>query len=90
MFWEESLFQKEKMLKPTTLLKVTLLHVCFSRFLNCRNDTKSRKASHINILCKKRSEDEYHETNMAEVITLVSSFSPTFCSERCAGDEVVK
>ena len=30
-----------------TLLKVTLLHGCFSRLLNCTNDTKLRKASHI-------------------------------------------
>ena len=28
----------------TTLLKVTSLHGCFSRFLSCTNDTKSRKA----------------------------------------------
>ena len=27
------------------LLKVTLLHGCFSRFLNCTNGTKLRKAS---------------------------------------------
>ena len=33
------------LLKPATLLKVTLLHGCFSRVLNCTNDTKSRKAS---------------------------------------------
>ena len=30
-----------------TLLKVTLLHVCFSRFLICTNGTKSRKTSHL-------------------------------------------
>ena len=30
-----------------TLLKLTLLHGCFSRFLNCTNGTKSRNASHI-------------------------------------------
>ena len=29
--------------QPATLLKVTLLHGCFSRFLNCTNGTKSRK-----------------------------------------------
>ena len=28
------------------LLKVTLLHGCFSSCLNCTNDTKSRKPSH--------------------------------------------
>ena len=30
-----------------TLLKVTLLHGCFSRFSNCTNGTRSRKAPHI-------------------------------------------
>ena len=30
-----------------TLLKGTLLHGCFSRFLNCTNDSKSRNASNI-------------------------------------------
>ena len=32
--------------KPATLLKLTLLHWCFPRFLNCTNATKSRNASH--------------------------------------------
>ena len=39
--WKASLFQ------PATLIKVTLLDGCFSRFLNCTNGTKSRKASYI-------------------------------------------
>ena len=30
-----------------TLLKVTILHGCFSRFLNCKNGAKLRNASHI-------------------------------------------
>ena len=34
-------------MKPAFLLKVTLLHEDFSRFLNCTNGTESRKASHI-------------------------------------------
>ena len=34
-------------IKPATLLKVTLLHGCFSRFLNCTNGTKLCKTSHI-------------------------------------------
>ena len=34
-------------LKPATLLKLTLLHGCFSRFLNCTNGTKSRNAPHM-------------------------------------------
>ena len=33
--------------KPATLLKVTLLHGCFSRSLNCTNSTKSRNAPHL-------------------------------------------
>ena len=32
---------------PATLLKVTLLHGCFSRFFNCTNGTKLRNASYI-------------------------------------------
>ena len=36
-----------KLQAPATLLKVTLLHGHFSRFLNCTNGTKSRNASHI-------------------------------------------
>ena len=34
-------------LKPATLLKLTLLHGCFSRFLICTNNTKSRNASRM-------------------------------------------
>ena len=33
--------------KPATLLKLTLFHGCFSRFLNCTNGTKSRNAPHL-------------------------------------------
>ena len=33
-----------------TLLKLTLLHGCFSRFLNCTNSTKSRNASQMSSL----------------------------------------
>ena len=35
-----------KMKASAILLKVTLLYGCFSCFLNCTNDTKSRKVSH--------------------------------------------
>ena len=35
------------LVKSAALLKVTLLHECFSRFLNCTDSIKSRKASHI-------------------------------------------
>ena len=33
--------------KVATLLEVTLFHGYFSRFLNCANSTKARKASHM-------------------------------------------
>ena len=33
--------------KPATLLKLALLHRCFSRFLNRTNSTKSLNASHF-------------------------------------------
>ena len=36
-----------EMKKSATLLKVTLLHGCFSRFLNWTHGTKSRKTSHV-------------------------------------------
>ena len=35
------------MLKPATLLKVTLFHECFSYFFNSTDGTKPWKASHI-------------------------------------------
>ena len=34
-------------LGPATLLKVALLHGCFSRSVNCANGTKSRNTSHL-------------------------------------------
>ena len=37
-----------------TLLKVTLLHGCISRFLNCANGTKWRNASHMNQKCSEK------------------------------------
>ena len=41
------LLVKSQALKAATVLKVTLLHGCFSRFLNCTNGSKSRNTSHI-------------------------------------------
>ena len=45
--WRSSTFSKVVGQKPATLLKVALLHGCFSRFLSCTNGTKSRKTSYI-------------------------------------------
>ena len=41
--WRNVTFTKVADFHPATLLKVTFVHGCFSRFLNCTNDTKSRK-----------------------------------------------
>ena len=35
------------LVKLQALLKVTILHGCFSYFLNCTNDTKSRSVTHL-------------------------------------------
>ena len=43
--WRSVTFSK--VAGSATLLTVTLLHGCFSRFLNCTNATKSRKAPHL-------------------------------------------
>ena len=43
--WRSITFSKVVGWIPATSLKVTLLHGCFSRFLNCTNGTKSRKTS---------------------------------------------
>ena len=50
---EECYFKLSCRLKPATLLKVTLLHRRFSRFLNCVNSTKLRNASYdiLHIMC---------------------------------------
>ena len=45
--WRSVTFKKVASFQPESLLKVTLFHVCFSRFLNCTNGTKSRNASHV-------------------------------------------
>ena len=43
--WRSVTFSKFSGYKPSTLLKVTLLSGCFSRFLICRSGTKSCNAS---------------------------------------------
>ena len=40
----------KKQLQPATLVKATLLHGCFLRFLNFTNGTNSRNASQILII----------------------------------------
>ena len=45
--WRSAIFIKVAGVLSATLLKVTLLHGCFSCFLNCKNGTKSCNASII-------------------------------------------
>ena len=45
--WRSVKFSKVAGFRPATLLKLTLLQECFSRFLNCANSSKSRNAPHI-------------------------------------------
>ena len=42
--WRSVNFSRVAGFKPATLPKLTLLHGFFSRFLNCKNGTKSRNA----------------------------------------------
>ena len=43
--WRSFTFSKVTGFYPAALLKVALLHGCFSHFLNCTNGTKSHKTS---------------------------------------------
>ena len=48
-------------MKPGTLLKLTFLHGCFSRFLNCTNGTKSRNVSHIRRILQSKQPGYYEK-----------------------------
>ena len=50
--WKSVNFSKVAGFSLQLYLKLTLLHGCFSRFLNCTNITKSRNASHIPLTAK--------------------------------------
>ena len=68
------------MLKPTLLLKVSLLHGCFSYFQYCTNVTKSNKASHM------LNEDkmlEYVEINKFRRQTMMSGSLGTHFLYKC-------
>ena len=54
--WRHITFSKVAGFKRAILVRVTLLHGCFSRFLHCTNGTKSRDASQMIIsYCLKRT-----------------------------------
>ena len=44
--WRSVNFSKVGRPNPATLIKLTLLHGCFSCFSNCTNSTKSPNAPH--------------------------------------------
>ena len=48
--WRSVNFSKVAGFKPATLLKLTLLSGCFSRFLNCTNGAKSCNAPQLTSL----------------------------------------
>ena len=50
-------------LKSPTLLKVTLLHDCFSRFSKYTNGTKSSKASHMKLITSEGVNNHLHILN---------------------------
>ena len=57
------------LLQPVTLLKVTLLHKCFSRFLDCTNCTKPCKATceylNLTLYCLQISEIQQSVVNQS-------------------------
>ena len=63
---------------PATLRKVTLHHGNFSRFLNCINDTKSRKASHINR--DNKAQTKYLACRYLKIITTTRQIRKYFSS----------
>ena len=56
--------------EPATLLQVTLLHGCFSRFLNYTNGTKSWKALHIRPLNGPDSAFILNKNNSTPYVTI--------------------
>ena len=71
-------------LQPATLLKLTLLHGCFSHFLSCTNGTKSRNAPHVKFLvCDNQSSSKSLVNAICLTTFLKSHFGmgvlPYFC-----------
>ena len=72
------------LLEPATLLKVTLFHWWFWRFLNCTNDTKSSNALHISFfieiafseLISYESWFNYYKSIVKKSLTYISNLTP--------------
>ena len=72
-------------LKPATLLKLTLLHRRFSRFWNCTNSTKSRNAAHLIIKHKHNLEMSYDNWIQLNLSSILVVFEMCYCfvSKQC-------
>ena len=88
-------FSPSKHLK--TLLKLTLLHGCFSRFLNCTIGTKSLNASHIvariaggNHQGLQTEFDHGRPHQTANVLLILEYFFPASCSENKAPPNITR
>ena len=64
--WRNVNFSKVTGLQPATLLKLTLLHGWFSRFLNSANGTKSRNVPQLSALSVRL----YIDSMMLVIVTL--------------------
>ena len=60
--------------RSVNLLKLTFLHGCFSRFLNCTNGTKSRNTPHISLMME-LCEFYFEQFNVDKKV----SFQISFC-----------
>ena len=77
--WRSGNFSKVAGFNPATLLKLTLLHVSFSRFLNCTNGTKSRNAPQMYSTSCAIS---HHEVKIYKVDEMVQSIKYQISQER--------
>ena len=79
--WRSVNFSKVACFKPETLLKLTLLHGCFLRFLNCANGTISRNASQCHWNLNSISADNYTKLFLLKAHITVQKFDIICLSE---------
>ena len=60
---------------PATLIEATILHGCFSHYLNCTNGTKSHETSHINLKFIHPIEKCFLDRSLAFISVVIPSFS---------------
>ena len=74
--WKSDIFLESYSIQPATFSKTTLLHGCFSRFLNSTNGSKSGKASHVT--CFRNINLVLHEYQKSLKLYLVNLVVVTF------------